>query len=244
MQSRYYDAKTGRFINSDSPLLIKNAKTGLNTNMCAYALNNCINNKDDLGYAAIAITVAGVAITSKTLIAILIILAAVVAIAFVGSYIFNNDFRITVNRLVENYRKGVIAGWTMVRLTLYWIGAKFLDSIGYLSNVISDVVAKAKKGRRYSGYELHHIVAQRAAAAEISRNIIKKYGLDVWHPCNLVNIKKTLHKCLHTNAYHAAVTLVLLSMVSNEYTYTNKKIAILTGLMFIGIMLRSASEMF
>ncbi len=77
LQSRYYDPKTGRFINADDTAYVDtNSGTPLSTNMFAYCENNFINNVDktghfflvdDLAYlvvGALVITVAAVFLSS------------------------------------------------------------------------------------------------------------------------------------------------------------------------------------
>ena len=51
LQSRYYDPKTGRFINADDTAYVDtNSGTPLSTNMFAYCENNFINNVDKTGH--------------------------------------------------------------------------------------------------------------------------------------------------------------------------------------------------
>ena len=51
LQSRYYDPKTGRFINADDTAYVDtNSGTPLSTNMFAYCENNHINDTDPWGY--------------------------------------------------------------------------------------------------------------------------------------------------------------------------------------------------
>jgi len=77
LQSRYYDPKTGRFINADDTAYVDtNSGTPLNTNMFAYCENNFINNVDKTGHfflvdnlaylvvGALVITVAAVFLSS------------------------------------------------------------------------------------------------------------------------------------------------------------------------------------
>ena len=117
-----------------------------------------------------------------------------------------------------------------------------IDGVGYLSNVISETVSKAKKGRKYYGNEVHHIVAQSDYRAASTRMFIDQYGISTSSSYNLVTIKKTLHKHLHTNAYHAAVELVLRSCAYKKRSYSDKKYAIIAGLVLIGALLKAASK--
>ena len=55
LQSRYYDPKTGRFINADDTAYVDtNSGTPLSTNMFAYCENNHINDTDPDGYLRIS----------------------------------------------------------------------------------------------------------------------------------------------------------------------------------------------
>lgn len=57
LQSRYYDAKIGRFINADEPRIItENFKQILQENLFCYCLNNPVCNIDSLGYFAWAVS--------------------------------------------------------------------------------------------------------------------------------------------------------------------------------------------
>ena len=70
--------------------------------------------------------------------------------------------------------------------------------------------------------------------------ISRFYGL-----YNLVSVSKTLHKHLHTSAYHAAVFAVLYQFKNsaNIGGYWSKRDAILSGILFIGATLLIASYM-
>ena len=98
-----------------------------------------------------------------------------------------------------------------------------IDSVGYLVNVISDVIYKSKRSRKYNNNELHHIVAQSDSRAYWTQKLLKDNGLTVWHPSNLVSIKNTLHRHLHTNAYFAAVDMFLRSCAFTKRTRDEKK---------------------
>ena len=57
LQSRYYDPKTGRFINADDTAYVDtNSGTPLSTNMFAYCENDAVNGVDYNGYRAINIS--------------------------------------------------------------------------------------------------------------------------------------------------------------------------------------------
>ena len=102
--------------------------------------------------------------------------------------------------------------------------------MGYLSNVLSEISRKAKSSKKYNGYEKHHIVAERDVRAQATRNLIKKYGISVYVSQNLVTIKKTLHKHLHTNSYHAAIYLILSATSKLKGSWYQKRAKILAVL--------------
>ena len=53
LQSRYYDAHIGRFINTDTAELLLSTENSISSNLYAYCLNNTVNNEDKNGYDAI-----------------------------------------------------------------------------------------------------------------------------------------------------------------------------------------------
>ena len=123
--------------------------------------------------------------------------------------------------------------------SLYLLISEF---IGYLTNVISEAVAKAKRSRQYRGTEVHHIVAQTDRRAKYSRQVINSYLIFVWHPVNLVTISKTLHKHLHTNAYFAAVDLCMASIKFTAGGFTDTRLRIMAMLLTIAAILKVASQ--
>ena len=52
LQSRYYDATAGRFVNFDSPDIVLYARSSIGTNIFVYCSNDCINNMDLIGYVS------------------------------------------------------------------------------------------------------------------------------------------------------------------------------------------------
>ena len=75
--------------------------------------------------------------------------------------------------------------------------------MGYISNVIADVISRAKRGTKYAGNEVHHIVAKSDYRAYQGRALLGRYSISVESSYNKVSIRKTLHKHLHNNEYHA-----------------------------------------
>ena len=205
-------------MNVDIPEIINNVNCVLDSNLMCYCCNNSPNYQDYFGCIAIAIG-AGVTISLGTAVALI----ALTVFAF--AYAFDRNFRNAVNQLFAMLIQGVI------------------DGIGYLSNVISEAVSDAKNGRKYNGLEVHHIVAQSDYRAASTRSFIGSYGISTSSSYNLVTIKKTLHKHLHTNAYHAAVYIVLRACAYTKRSYSDKKYAIIASLILIGALLRAASKL-
>ena len=56
LQSRYYDAEVGRFVNADEPLILLSEPNSLiNYNLFAYCLNSPVTNIDPFGFATISL---------------------------------------------------------------------------------------------------------------------------------------------------------------------------------------------
>ena len=53
LQSRYYDANVGRFVNGDTPVFLGIENKILECNLFIYCKNNCVNLNDEFGYGAI-----------------------------------------------------------------------------------------------------------------------------------------------------------------------------------------------
>lgn len=87
------------------------------------------------------------------------------------------------------------------------------------------------------------IVAKSDYRAEYTRNFINRRGIEVSDPFNLVTIKNTLHRHLHTNAYHTAVAIVLCSCAAQGRSKTDQKYAIIAGMVLIGVLLKAASRL-
>ena len=219
LQSRYYNPSVGRFLNADEVELFIDATKPNAFNALMYCNNSPSNFTDNFGFSAIAIG-GGIVISFGTA-------AALIALSvFTLAFIFDKNFRNAVIQLVTMIIEGVI------------------DGIQYLANVISDCIDAAKKGKKHKGKEDHHIVAQSDYRADRSRKLLKNNDIETSSKYNIVSIKKTLHKHLHTNAYHAAVEIVLTSCAAQKKSKKDRKYALIAGLVFIGIVLKTASGIF
>lgn len=162
--------------------------------------------------------IGGVALTVGQLIAL------VACVAFLYLYLFDARFRDAINQLI------------------YSICMMIANGLRYLSNVITDAIAKARSSRRYRGTEDHHIVAQSDRRAKNSRTMIQGYLIFTWHPVNIVTISKTLHKHLHTNAYFAAIDLCVASVYYMNTTWSDKRMRLIALLLTISVILKTASQ--
>lgn len=218
LQSRYYDSNICRFINADLHEIVNVTKdicTGIN--LFSYCNNNPINNSDPDAHFTLVV-VAGVSISAGAV-------AAIVAVfSFAFLYATNSTFRNAVNSIV------------------YMLANKTITAVKSFASVLSSVVRVAKNSRKYNSNEKHHIVAQKDSRASGSRNIINQYGISVNDSCNLVSIRKTLHKHLHTTAYHKSIYSILAGANKGK-NRTVKKYRIQGTLMFIGFVLKGAGKL-
>ena len=60
VSSRYYNPETGRFLNSDDPMLLGANETVLGYNLLAYCENNPVNYKDPSGYGPVGTIIGGI----------------------------------------------------------------------------------------------------------------------------------------------------------------------------------------
>ena len=217
LQSRYYDPDICRFINADEPsMVLAFFEDAQLINLFFYGDNEPSNNKDTTGH--IAIVIFGATISLGTAIALMSFTVFTVA------YLTNSNFRNGINQM------------------FYYVAKSMVDGVGYIATVISEAVSNAKRGRKYSGYEDHHIVAQSDWRAELSRNILSRYKISVNSPYNKISMKKTLHKHLHSNAYHMAVYIVIKSLELKSGSFNTKKYRVISGLVFIGAILSAANR--
>jgi hypothetical protein len=106
---------------------------------------------------------------------------------------------------------------------------ELLDStIGVIDNVLNSANNISKKIRKYrtnvavilstlvisnisklNQYDKHHIVAQKDPRAGMSRMVLLMSGIGINSADNLVAVRKPIHWVMHTNEYHAAVTITL-----------------------------------
>lgn len=105
------------------------------------------------------------------------------------------------------------------------------------------MVKKARCSRWYFGKDVHHIVAQTDPRASQSRELLQAHQLSPYEAYNLVVISRTLHKHLHTSAYHYAVYLFLVNCSIKAKNASDRKYSILAGLVIISAILSAASRL-
>lgn len=69
--------------------------------------------------------------------------------------------------------------------------------------------------------EVHYIVAQHVALAQLSRGILKAADIKINDPINLVTLNYDQHRHLHTNRYHARVLMDMLGACKRALKNTN-----------------------
>lgn len=179
LQSRYYDPKTGRFINADDTAYVDtNSGTPLSTNMFAYCENNFINNVDKTGHFFLVDDLAYLVVGA------LVITAAAV---FLSSH----------------------AVWDALNNVVRVCGAKIKEACESLSDTIANSIDRAKSKPKSQKKEKHHIVVKKAARAFNSRKLLQKANIGINSTYNLVYIKYRLHRCMHTKVYHDKVYRLL-----------------------------------
>lgn len=87
-----------------------------------------------------------------------------------------------------------------------------------LKNSISKSLARVAVLPRYKTTgEFHHIVARTDHRADVSRSIIEEVGINVDSIENIVWVKTSVHRRMHTNVYHKWVE----SVITNAYNSAN-----------------------
>ena len=185
LQSRYYDPATRRFVNADSY-----ASTGqglIGHNMFAYCNNSPGNSSDPYGYGSISI--GG---TSQ------------------------DSFCELLDGGCSGGGAGLLIGIGFLeRFTnaVKAVAAKADEEFEAVRDKVAASFAKAKSVGPYrSNEESHHIVAQndrRAIPAATILNMIYPRGVN--DAANIVSIKTSLHRRLHSNAYYIAVNFLIVS---------------------------------
>ena len=203
----------GRFLNADDVKYINETNSIISCNLFSYCLNNPANMHDLYGNIAVS---AAIAMSAQSL-------AKLAVVMILTLYVVDDDFRDNVNGMLDA------------------IFATLINGAGYLVNVINDVIKNARRGRKYNWNEVHHIVAKKDPRAIFSRNILKRYSINVNDAVNLVVIKNSLHRYLHTSAYHFSVNMYLKISEWKGRSFSSKKQNVCAALLTISVLLQVAN---
>ncbi|MDO9629300.1 MAG: RHS repeat-associated core domain-containing protein, partial [Acholeplasmataceae bacterium] len=180
LHSRYYDPSIGRFISADG--LIGEKGNILSHNMYSYANNNPVMMIDPNGTFALTITLGG---------ALLITTALLLVIA--------------VNYMTDS---GLLSNSNGIMEDLQNISQKLEEEKNKLIVILSTLVISNLSS--LGKHDLHHIVARKDPRAYFSRLMLNRAGIDENTDIrNLARVSRPMHWVMHTNAYHASVTVIL-----------------------------------
>ena len=231
LQSRYYDASVGRFVNEDTPSIVCNSNR---FGLFAYCSNAPINLKDPSGFSGtLAILSAVLGVGSALLVILLMI--------FSYAYICDKDFRYATNQKIASIISSVDRAFSAlisfvvdlvsnIKMIPIYVATVATMGFGYLVNVVTEIAEYAATRRRYKQTQDHHIVAKADARAVKSREILENNYVSIHSRQNIVTISNTLHRHLHTNSYHVAVELTLRRNTEKAKTRVKKHLIILTTL--------------
>lgn len=208
--SRYYDPQIGRFLNADGAFHEQNGL--FQCNLFAYCKNSPVGYSDaDGNFAATAAVAIGVSLTAVEVIVVAVVLG--VAIYQICQEV--KTYAPVIKTVVES---AIVYTTTLAEQRAQTYLEAELDIACAKASAKDEVKNKKKNG------DDHHIVAQRDSRAAVSRAIINSVGIDTNSQDNLVNIDKRYHQVIHTTAYHAAVTIMLVSsFVRGKATDSEKK---------------------
>ncbi len=196
--TRYYDSKTGRFINEDDHAFLGSSGNTLGYNLYAYCENDPVNCVDPTGRALATATVvtAGVALAGL----------------FLAAFSLTTGFKMAWENAMLTVITGLQDGLRNIRgLTdtfISWASRKAKVVWKSVSMSMEKVVT-IPNYRKTS--ELHHMVAKRAHNAKRAADILEDVGLGVNHFENLILLKTGLHRRIHTDVYYGWANSMVIS---------------------------------
>lgn len=179
LQSRYYDANTGRFLNADYHL--DYGAGNAEGNLFTYAANNSVMRVDPTGGQSVVIT-------------IITVVVVLVLVSYLSSS-FISTWRKNSKKLADAMGRELAKIGSTLSYYKSLVNALWAD--------YSQSFARAKK--KLTGTEIHHIVAKGAYKATEARKVLNSVGISVESSLNKIPLKKGLHKRLHTNMYYKIV---------------------------------------
>ena len=108
-----------------------------------------------------------------------------------------------------------------------------IDGFRYIVNELIEVYKKAKNARQYYGVQDHHIVAQNDWRAFLGRVILALVDIPINSQLNRVYISTTLHKHIHTTAYHAGVSTFVNYCYAKGRSYKDRVYYVTIGLQML-----------
>ncbi len=197
--TRYYSPNIRRFISQDD--FEKTSKAGSNDynfNLYSYCNNNPIMFHDKLGYEAITLSIAALAVL---VIAVIILVLAV-------SYIVTQIYEV-VSDAFKRYNSNLPTLLNKTKNDFYSLIEKFKKEalLAFGEYLITIWMWRVDNGKR----ENHHIIAQTSQKCARSRRLLTvTYKYDINDEINTIYLKYRLHKHLHNDTYYYAV---------DNYTY-------------------------
>lgn len=214
LQSRYYDANVGRFINGDDCEVILIENVILGKNIFCYCCNCSINNYDYDGRLAISGAVVAAVLTT------LLKYLAVAAVAYCVGVLIQNVVKLLHNGKSSQTQTNVFYRAILnvfcskvktLKDKMYTSIQKLYQAIVNLLESVAQSYLKARQKYKNNMYHLHHIVAQKSIKAVLARTVLYSVKWDTNNIYNTIWISQVLHSSLHTNLYYSSVNSIFLT---------------------------------
>ena len=231
--SRFYSPLLSRFMNADSMAYTGTGVVG--TNMFAYCNNNPVLLTDPKGESFLA--------TAATLMSIVLLSVAWAIVLSLVIPRINNEFQRLFPEIVKSITERIVNGdRSFIKQNPSIL--TFLKMMAFLTartiyNAIYDVYVDAKKHKSFSD-ERHHIVAKSDPRAATGRNVLRIAGLSVEDEYNLVYVKYSMHRRLHTSDYHYSVGSFLTNCKNRgKGDYNEMRQNVINGLYVIKFVIKA-----
>lgn len=207
--NRYYSPELKRFITRDKiDFRLSTQSNDSIINLYSYAEANPIMKMDEDGLLALP---AMFMIYLTCIVFINVLLVITINYLYKALYnMFSNSHNLTATGILENEKDKYKDFFKAIIKSIATGMSKIKDYVKSFANKYGD-----KK-------EKHHIIAKSSLKhATLRYNYTNILLRDVNYEENLVDIKKSMHKHLHTNAYYASTNAILLPCSTN-YNYLGK----------------------